>query len=208
MLNTSKERKTYLYIVGGKIAKKVEPDTVGAVKRFSEKSKKDVHELIYDSIDGVITKAEITKNEFGQYLEITLVDGAESCILSMPTESKYFDSFCSKIGTVGVGKKINVRPYSFTAKDDGKKKTGISITVNGTKVDYYFTKENPRGKPMFGETKLSDVEYKIFKLKEREFFCKYIQSLATTVQGSVDNGAPSDFSADDFAKEDGEEVPF
>lgn len=176
MLQTEdKTRKTYINIVGGRFAVRCDSTTTGAVKRFSEKKKEDVYELLYDSLTMNIKSIKIEKNDFGKSLVVESSDGE---LLTIPVESKYFDSFCSKIGSADLTRNIKIVPFSF--EKEGKKYTGVNIWQQGEKLPYYFTAENPKGKPFSGAEKLDESDWKIFKLNERKFFCNFIESLTST----------------------------
>lgn len=172
LTQNDRTRKIYLSIINGKFAQKVDKDTANAVER---KNKKDVmvHELMHDKASGFIKEVKVEKNDLGKQLIIVMEEIGEVYVISIPVESKYFDSFCSKIGSVNLSESLELAPYSFEGKD-GKKHTGLNIYQNGNKMAYFFSNDDPKGKPMVGEERLDDVNYKIFKLQERDFFCKYI----------------------------------
>ncbi len=98
--NTNHENRVYLNVIGGKFAERVKEGTSGSVKRFSEKKKEDVWEILNDRTSGTIKSMKIEKGDFGKQLLIEVNDVMESYIVTLPVESKYFDSFCAKIGNV------------------------------------------------------------------------------------------------------------
>jgi len=178
-VNRNVENKIYFNIVSGKFAQRVKEGTAGAVTRFSEKKKENVYEILNDRLTGTIESMSIDKTEYGKQLVIMMTDEGESYQVTIPVESKYFDSFCSKILSADLSKFLELAPFSFAP--DGKKITGMNIYQDGKKLDYYFTKENPKGKP-FAEDKLDESDWKIFKLQERKFFCEMIDGMKNNVE--------------------------
>jgi DNA-binding TFAR19-related protein (PDSD5 family) len=173
LTNSTHERKIYLSIINGKFAQKVEEGTANAVSR---KNKKEaiVHELLHDKASGMIQEVKIEKNDFGKQLVIVMNDLGELYIITIPVESKYFDSFCSKIGNADLSMEIEIVPYSFQPKDKDGKRVGINLYQGGKKLNYYFSKEEPKGKPFPEKDGLDEDEWKMYKIKERKFFCDYI----------------------------------
>jgi len=178
-------KRIYLTIIGGKFAQTVEKGTLGAVTRQKTKGKnagQDTWELHHDRVSGKIKEMKIEKKDFGEYLDIHIEDVGEKYIVSLPVESRYFDSFCAKIGCADLHTSIELAPFSFEGKE-GNKIIGMNIYQNGNpradekgKLPYFFSKENPMGKPFPKEEKMGDREYKSFKLMERDFYCNYINS--------------------------------
>jgi hypothetical protein len=203
--NYGLSKRVYLQIIGGKLAQTVEKETPGAVSRQKTKGKnagQQTWELYHDRVSGIIKEMNIEKKDFGEYLDIHIEDVGDKFIVSLPVESKFFDSFCAKIGTADLSYTIELAPYSFEGKD-GNKVIGMNLYQKGNpkadekgKLPYFFSKENPMGKPFPSEKRISDREYKAFKLQERDFYCKYINgfkfnqdrinSPAETVSGSDD----------------------
>lgn len=173
--NTTK--KIYLQIVGGKFAQRVEKGTQGAVERKNKKEA-TVYELLHDRVSGKIKEIKVEKNEFGKQILIIMEEVGEVYVITLPVESKYSDSFCSKVGSADLSSTIELVPYSFQPADSKTKRTGLNLYQNGVKLDYFFTKENPKNKPVpHGGGLLSEEDYKIFKLQERKFFCEYISGM-------------------------------
>lgn len=174
--NSNSDRKTFVNIINGKLTVKTDKENPLAVAR---KNKKDetVYEIHHDKLTGVIVSMNITKNDFGKQLEVELDDVGERFLVTIPVESKYFDSFAAKIGNAKHGEEITIAPYSFQPKDSETKRTGINLYQGGTKLEYYFSEANPRGKPFPASAKLDEDDWKMFKLQERKFYCEYIGTL-------------------------------
>ena len=161
--------KRYFSIVGGKFAEKATAETPNAVKRTNKKGA-EVYELMYDKINGWIEDIQIRNSDFGEQLEFGLNDGNETCMVSIPVESKFFRHFAKKIDNVDLKQEAVLAPYSFIGKE-GKKAIGLNIYQGGNKVAWI---ELP-GAPKPISENLPEDEYKIFSLQETIFLKKYIK---------------------------------
>lgn len=132
-------RKVYLSIVQGTLRQKVDEKTKGAVEREYEvkdksgatvKAKK--WELIFMEWSGLIKDLNIKDTNYGEVLEIEFDDA----ILTINTESRYFQDFVKKIMGANINQTISIHPYDFEA--DGKKLKGLSMEQNGEKLKNYY----------------------------------------------------------------------
>lgn len=175
--NSTHNKKIYLSIVGGRFAEKVDKDTAGAVSRKNKKEE-IVWEILNDKTSGVIKNMKIDSNEsFGKQLILSMEDIGEEYSITIPVESRYFDGFCNKIQSADLSKQIELAPYSFLPSNSENKKVGMNIYQDGKKLEYFYSKEDQKGKPFPDSEKLEDDEYKIFKIRERKFFCALIEEL-------------------------------
>ena len=202
-LSTSERgNKTYLSILQGKFALKVTPGTEGAVTRVN-KTGETVYERLYDHLDGQIVDFNINDGNYGKELRLIIESGLDKFNLSIPVESKYFDSFALRLGNINLNKEVKISPYAFSVFEDGKekKKVGMNFYQNGQKIEYFYTKDDPKDKPMPPKGKngaqLEDSKWKIFKLQERDWLCDMITEKAS----SLNRPAPK-------AEVDGNDVMF
>lgn len=200
--NADHTKKVYLSIVGGRFAEKATSDTPGAVKRYSEKKKEDVWEVLNDRTSGLIRGMKIESGDYGKQLLISMNDVDENYIISIPVESKYFDSFCSKIGNADLKQKIELAPYSFIPKEGDKKRIGINIYQNSEKLGYFFSKGDSKGKPFPENENLSEEDWRIYKIQERKFYYDYINSFI--IPSSIEDVA--DLAFNETAPDD--DLPF
>jgi hypothetical protein len=108
-------RKTFLNIINGQFAVKVTKETEGAVARTNKKGE-TVYEMLYQKLfEVMITEMKIEKNDFGKQLAVTLQDGADNFTLNVPVDSKYFDSWCAKIGNVDLMQTRFISPGSYSS---------------------------------------------------------------------------------------------
>lgn len=193
--NESKVGKTFLNIVAGKFAQRVPEGTNGAVSR---KNKKDalVWEMLYDSLSGQITSMKIEKDDYGKHMAVDVKSGIDTFQVQIPVDSKYFDTFCYKINNVDLSKDVKITPYSFEPSDGSGKKTGMNLYQDGNKIDHYYTKEDPKDKPVppmyVNGQRVDDDEWKIFKLSERKWLMNMISNKALAMANDhVKTSAPT-----------------
>ena len=197
--------KTFMSIVNGKWAEKVEKGTERAVERINKKEQ-TVYERLYNDVSGKIISMVIEKKEFGKQLNVVIDDVAEAFTLSIPVESKYFDAFVNKIACADFTKPVRLAPYSFIPPGETKPKSGMNIYQEGNpkaitdvkkgqegKLPYFFTKENPNGRPQpmkdgqplaEGE-ELAEEEWKAYFLQVSLFNQTAIEGLAVKQLGAA-----------------------
>ncbi len=72
---------------------------------------------------------------------------------------------------------------NFEDKATGAKRQGIAVEMNGSKLEAFYTKENPGNKPTDAnykkdkEGKMKKIDFIHFKSVEREFFCDLINKI-------------------------------
>ncbi len=196
--------KTFMTIINGKWAEKVDKEIEGAVERKNKKEE-IVHELLYNDVSGIITSMVIEKKEFGKQLNVVIDDVGEAFTLSIPVESRYFDAFVNKIACADFKKPVRIAPFSFTPNGETKPKSGMNIYQVGNpkaitdvkkgqegKLPYFFTKEAPNGRPQpmkdgqplaEGET-LEEEEWKAYFLQVSLFNQKVIEKMAVKQLGA------------------------
>ncbi len=202
--NTNGGGKTFMTIINGKWAEKVEKGIEGAVERKNKKEE-IVHELLYNDVSGIITSMVIEKKEFGKQLNVVIDDVGEAFTLSIPVESRYFDAFVNKIACADFKKPVRIAPFSFIPNGETKPKSGMNIYQVGNpkaitdvkkgqegKLPYFFTKEAPNGRPQpmkdgqplaEGET-LEEEEWKAYFLQVSLFNQKVIEKMAVKQLGA------------------------
>ena len=188
-LNESKHQsKTYLNIVGGKLARRykehheVNGKTVTIDREIKDRSTGEVTKVVierhYQDIDGLIIGASIdTKGDFGSRLVLELMDGdtSEQFIIQIPLESSYGRAIMMRVPNVDTEKLATIRPYSFEEKDSGKTQTGVVIYQKDCdweddKVPYKWNKENPGNMPQWEFTEVAGKK-KWNSDKQTNFLC-------------------------------------
>ncbi len=135
--------KKYVTITNGAFCVRVPADTEGAVKRVLEKGKnagKEIWEMRYRDIEGVISSLKYSKSEYGDRIEmeiddITLQIGFDNFGLR--------DAFVKRLP--GVNFELPVKFVVFPDKDTGR---AVLLVYHGDQLlPYHFTKDNPNGMP-------------------------------------------------------------
>lgn len=213
-------RKIYLSIVQGSLRQKVDESTKGAQKReyeLKDGTKKVKYELVFMEWSGLIKDLRIKDTDFGEVLEVEFDDA----ILTMNTDSRYFQDFVKKIMGANVNQTISVHPYDFEA--DGKKLKGISMEQNGVKLKNYYWNDVDKvacnGIPLpIGDTKyFKKKDWQKYYLELTIFLTKELEKVREVIEKRVpvesteapDDERPepdnSDIRPDEIVKEENEE---
>lgn len=179
-LNTgTRGNRTFVNIVNGRFAKRVTEDTPGAVKRIIEKkdkSKKEVWEIYYDDVNGMIDSVEIDETgDFGDQAKVNMSDVGEKFTVTLSMASREAKSFLCCLKNIDLRSEVILMPFNFESKEErGKKVIGMNTYQGGKKKEFkvapYFSKENPNGLPPVPEGSDTD-EFKIV-MKQQEIFLK------------------------------------
>lgn len=200
-------RKTYLSIVQGSLRQKVDSNTTGAIARkYKSKDKNGSeieaikHELIYLDWAGILEDMRFKDGDYGQVLELVF----EDAILTIPTESQYFQDFAQRIMNADLKQEVIVHPFDFE-DEKGVSRKGISVTQNGKKLKSYYwdaeKKESINGIPVTtGDTKhYTKDNWKIFFLNRKIFLVNELNE----VRKSFNNTSEvSKEESDEVVKED------
>ena len=190
----TKQHTRYFNPLGSVFVERVTESTEGAVKRTTAPKTgqpKDVWEMHFENVEGRLTSIEVEETDFGKKYKLVLNYVGELHQVNFPVESKYGDSLMNKIGSIDPTKDITIKCYSFTPKGESKKKEGINIFQNGVKLPYYFTQEEPKGKPAPDENMDAD-DWKIYNIKARKFYAAFVKDLDAKLKSTK----PAEFAKD------------
>lgn len=153
---------TYLSIADGKIVRNHKEAKAGVTVSRTTKTGKTVHEEKFDSITGRIVGLKTHENDYGKQWHLTMTDGEDSYIVTMPYSSRYSTSFLKALPNIDLTKDVKLMPWSMTDKQDASKKiTGITMWQNDgngfVKIAPAFTKEEPNGLPQMKQVKVKGV---------------------------------------------------
>ena len=102
---------------------------MGSIQASGTQIKKDlhqkrtIHEFIYDFLKGNLTSVKILKHEkFGWQYIIELSNVGDNIELTIPADSKYGDSFVTKLPNLKLGAYYSIKPYNFEDKEKRNKK--------------------------------------------------------------------------------------
>lgn len=144
MARGESDPKEYVTILSsdGSFRKSVPEGTAGAIKReYEVNDKKGVkYELKYNWLSGKITNVEILSLEWGDVLQITLVDDDGELTITTQTSTNFAGDLMKKLPNVDLTKEVKLTPYSFEP-EPGKVKKGVSVEQDGEKIKSYFWDE-------------------------------------------------------------------
>jgi hypothetical protein len=153
-LQTNAAAGIYLSIADGKIVRTYKEAQPGTTPRVT-KTGKTVHEQRFDTITGFIVGLSVRENDYGKQWQLTMQDGDEKYIVSMPYSSRYSTSFLKSLPNIDLSKIVKLMPWSMTDKNDASKKVnGITMWQDGVKIMPAFTKDNPNGLPPMVQVKV------------------------------------------------------
>jgi hypothetical protein len=160
MLTTSQNNggsTIFLSITNGKLVRRVDLGTEGAVER-TNKNGKQVAELFYTTLTGHITDLSIKENEYGKFLLVNVKDIAteKKCVLEMNFSSGYTTTFLKALPTADISQNIEISPALII--DGDKKKSVIFLKQGGYPVKHFYTKDNPKGMPDMVKVKVKGKE--------------------------------------------------
>lgn len=171
--------RTFVSIVNGKWAQRVPEQTPNSVRRVIEDkktgSKKEVWELIYDTVSGHITSIEVDEaGKFGDQLKINMEDLGEQFTVTMSMSGREAKNFLCLLKNIDLNEPVILAPYNFVSKDDGRNVIGLNTYQGGIgkefKVKPHFSKETPNGLPQVPEGADTD-EFKL-TMKQQEIYLK------------------------------------
>ena len=169
-------RVTYVNIVGGKLSIRAQEGDEGAVSR-TNKNDVTVWEKHYPNLTGALISVECKLNEklkANEYV-LTIDDVGTTYKLSIPCDSNYGDSFIVRLPNLKLNQIYTFTPFDFEDKVKKNKKgepmkiIGVSIKQGDDKIQPFYTKEEPKDRPV-GEDNMDADDYKVYQIKLRKFY--------------------------------------
>lgn len=143
-----KTNATYLNVRNGKLYRYSKTKEEGTTTILNKKGEEKYY-YIYDYIEGYITKMSTrTENLMGidkLFLSIQFVDGTETYYINMDVDSKYFENFCSIIPNANLSRPLRMVPTQKEA--EGKMKSGLLLIQDSQVLKWFYTNDNPQGRP-------------------------------------------------------------
>jgi len=138
-------------VIDGKLRRKVEKDTPGAVMReWKVKDKSGVkYEILYNALFGTIQNIEIRDGEYGQQIVIELDedDDGNKPLIGLSVKSRYGADFLKKLPNIKLDQEVRLMPFQFE-DDNGKERIGLSVAHKdendkfNVKVENFFGKDS------------------------------------------------------------------
>jgi hypothetical protein len=151
-LNQSQnESVIFLQISNGKIVRQSKVPVENSVARIN-KLGREVHELFYDSINGVITDIITRESDYGKSWVVSIKSEGKLYKLEFNYSSGYATTFLKALPNVNFGDIVTLSPKLII--DGDKKKSVLFISQDGKGLKHFFTKDNPNGLPDLKKIKI------------------------------------------------------
>jgi hypothetical protein len=145
------ESVIFLQIANGKIVRQMKQKVENSVSRVN-KLGREVHELFYDSITGVISDVTTRESEYGKSWVISIKSEGKLYKLEFNYSSGYATTFLKALPNVSFGDSVTLSPKLII--DGDKKKSVLFISQDGKGLKHFFTKDNPNGLPDLKKIKI------------------------------------------------------
>jgi hypothetical protein len=209
---------TYVNIVGGKLSIRAKEGDDGAVSR-TNKNDVVVWERHYPNLTGALINVDCKMNEklkANEYI-ITIDDVGTTYKLSIPCDSNYGDSFIVRLPNLKLNQFYTFTPFDFEDKTKKNRKgepmkiIGISIKQGDDKIQPFYTREEPKDRPV-GEENMDADDYKVYQIKLRKFYRGLVDKFAAAndknFAGYEQKSAPKKSTQKADIQEDSENLPF
>jgi hypothetical protein len=165
----------YLSVVDGKIARRFKTPT-NDTKQRTTSTGKIVYEQFYDHVSGFIKKVSIVNHkDFGDFINIEMVDGEERFILQTNWDGGYSVAFMKVLPNMDFTKRTTIIP-SMKMEND-KKKVTIFINQGDKALKHFYTKDNPNGLPEMVKVQYRGKE-QWDNTNMMKFFKDYLENVA------------------------------
>ena len=155
-LNQSQQDSViFLQISNGKIVRQSKVPVENSVSRIN-KLGREVHELFYDSINGIITDVITRESEYGKSWVVSIKSEGKLYKLEFNYSSGYATTFLKALPNVSFGNIVTLSPKLII--DGDKKKSVLFISQDGKGLKHFFTRDNPNGLPELKKIKIKGKE--------------------------------------------------
>lgn len=168
----------FLTISQGKLVRRVDESTTGAVSR-TNKVGKVVHELFYTSLIGHIKDVTTKETEYGKFWVVKVQSNEHTYQIDINYASGYAFSFLKALPNVELSQNVELSPALM--KDGEYTNSVIFLKQGGVPIKHYFTKANPNGMPERVRIKVKGKETSD-NTNQMEFLENYVKNQIFSVQ--------------------------
>lgn len=168
----------FLTISQGKLVRRVDESTPGAVSR-TNKVGKVVHELFYTSLIGHIKDVTTKETEYGKFWVVKVQSNEHTYQIDINYASGYAFSFLKALPNVELSQNVELSPALM--KDGEYTNSVIFLKQGGVPIKHYFTKANPNGMPERVRIKVKGKETSD-NTNQMEFLENYVKNQIFSVQ--------------------------
>jgi len=126
--------KTYIKTFESMFVTKTSKDDPEAIKRINKKGD-EVYERRYNSLSGFITGIDVVKSDYGNQLEISLLDGTNSYELTLPAVGGHAFNFYLRMENIDFQKDVEFAMWSFD-------NPYFAVIQDGNLIDRRYPKED------------------------------------------------------------------
>lgn len=173
--NNNDRNAQILTIAAGKIAKRVQEGTKGAVNRTGTVGSKEfsVWELQFDYLEGYIKSVVLEEGKFGKQVLIGMEDEGETYTLRLKFGSAPCTTIVCRLENLDFTKKVKISPFNYL-DDNNKERTQVGVRCGGEKVVSKYTRD--------GEHQLPSWEQVTFKGKKQWDNTKQLNAQAEIIK--------------------------
>ena len=153
--NSQSDSVIFLQIANGKIVRQSKTPVEGSVSRIN-KLGREVHELFYNSLTGIIKDITTRESDYGKSWIVKINSDGRSYQLEFNYSSGYATTFLKALPNVKFNQLVTLSPKLII--DGDKKKSVLFISQDGKGLKHYFTKDNPNGLPDLKKIKIKGKE--------------------------------------------------
>jgi len=146
--------KVFLSISNGKLVRSFKEKVEGSVSRVN-KAGREVHEMFYDSLEGIIKSVDTKDGDYGKFLVVNVESNGVNYQLEMNYSSGYSASFLKTLPNVKLSDRVTITPKLTI---EGDKKKSVIFLNQGGGLKWFFTKDNPNGMPDLTKVKIKGKE--------------------------------------------------
>lgn len=168
----------FLTISQGKLVRRVDESTPGAVSR-TNKVGKVVHELFYTSLIGHVKDVTTKETEYGKFWVVKVQSSDNTYQIDINYASGYAFSFLKALPNVDLSQNVELSPALM--KDGEYTNSVIFLKQCGAPIKHYFTKANPNGMPERERIKVKGKETSD-NTNQMEFLENYLKNQIFSVQ--------------------------
>lgn len=151
----NREGGKFITILQGKFSIRVPEGTKGAIARVN-KLGKTVHEVFYDSFTAKLINIRTRDGEYGKSWEFDFRDGSETYTLQLSYSNSYATNLLKILPNVDLTKEMKIQPSQKI--EDGKTKSSLFVSQDGTTLKHAYTKDKPNGLPQMVKVKIKGQE--------------------------------------------------
>lgn len=141
--NESGGSKVFVNVANGKFKVKSSKDNPNAVHRVNKDSK-DVYELLYTTLTGLITDARFTEDAYGQKLELSVLDEGTDYVVNIPFGGSACISFMSRVEKIDLTQPVKLSAFEYPNAKGDYHNTYIGVEQGGKKIDSDYGKDKPK----------------------------------------------------------------